>query len=174
MTHREILLYSLTLGVELLLCVLVYLRNLQRRLFFFTTHSTLLLACTTGLPLVYYHFGFRSLASYSIVWMTIGAIVITRFFAIAELCRYELRAYQGVWALTWRILALLAVFFLGHAAVDAWGQVGGFAIYGLTIERDVAISSIVILLAMLLIRNYYASTKHSKNRDGTCRARPAA
>jgi len=90
--------------------------------------------------------------------MTVGAVLIARSFAIAELCRYELRAYQGIWALTWRILALLAVFFLGHAAVDAWGQVGGISIYGLTIERDIAISSIVILLALLLIRNYYALT----------------
>jgi hypothetical protein len=48
--------------------------------------------------------------------------------------------------------------FLGHAAADAWGQVGGIAICGLTIERDIAISSIVILLAMLLIRNYYGLT----------------
>jgi len=90
--------------------------------------------------------------------MTVGAVIIARSFAIGELCRYELRAYRGIWALTWRILALLAVFFLGHAAVDARGQVGGIAMYGLTIERDVAISSIIILLALLLIRNYYGLT----------------
>lgn len=155
MTHREILIYFLTLGAELLLCVLVYSRNLQRRLPFFTIHSTLLLTCTMGLPLVYFHYGFRSPTSYGVVWMTIGAIVIARFFAIAELCRYELQAYQGVWALTWRILTFLAVFFLIHAAVDAWGQANVIAIYGLSIERDVAISSTVLLLGMLLIRNYY-------------------
>ncbi len=158
MTHREILLYFLTLGAEFLLCVLVYLRNLQRRLFFFTTHSTLLLACTLAMPLVYYLFGFRSLTSYHAFWITTGLIIVARGFVIAELCQYELRAYQGVWALAWRFLALLAVFFLGHAAVDAWGQTGGFAIYGLTIERDIAISSIVILLVMLLIRNHYGLT----------------
>jgi len=111
-----------------------------------------------GLPLVYYHFGFRSPTSYFFFWLTIGAIVIARFVAIAELCRYELQAYQGVWALTWRILALLAVFFLAHAAVDAWGQVNVIAIYGSSIARDIEISSIVILLAMLLIRNYYGLT----------------
>jgi hypothetical protein len=79
----------------------------------------------------------------------------SRSFAIGELCRYELQAYQGIWALTWRVLAILVVFFLGHAAVDAWGQDGGIAIYGLTIERDIATSSIVVLLALLLIRAYY-------------------
>jgi hypothetical protein len=156
MTQREILLYSLILGFEILLCVLIYLRNLQRRLPFFTAHATLLLAGTLGLRFVYHHFGFRSYASYDAAWTIAAVIIIARFLAIAELCHYELRAYQGIWALTWRILALLAVFFLGHAAVDTWGQVGGFAIWGLTIERDIAITSIVILLAMLLIRNYYA------------------
>ncbi len=158
MTHRELLLYWLTVGFEIPLCALVYLRNLQRHLPFFTAHSALLLTCTLGNQLVYHHFGFRSLTSYYTAWMTVGAVLIARSFAIAELCRYELRAYQGIWALTWRILALLAVFFLGHAAVDAWGQVGGISIYGLTIERDIAISSIVMLLALLLIRNYYALT----------------
>jgi hypothetical protein len=155
MTHRELLLYWSTVGFEILLCVLVYFRNLQRRLPFFTTYSTFLLSCTVGLALFYDHFGFRSAASYDAYWFTTDLIVIVRFFAICELCRYELRGYQGIWALTWRVLALLAVFFLGHAAVDAWGQVGEIGIYGLTIERDIAISSVVILMALLLIRNYY-------------------
>jgi hypothetical protein len=49
----------------------------------------------------------------------------------------------------------VAAIFLGHAVVDAWGQLNRFAIYGLTLERDVEISSIVVLAVMLLIRNYY-------------------
>jgi hypothetical protein len=108
-----------------------------------------------GLALFYHHFGFRSVASYNAYWLTAGLIVTVRGFATAELCRYELRAYQGIWALTWRILILFVVFFVGHASIDAWGQAGGIPIYGVTIERDIAISSIVILVALLLIRNYY-------------------
>jgi hypothetical protein len=158
MTHREILLYLLTVGFEILLCALVYLRNLQQRLPFFTTHSTLLLMSTMGIALVYHRFGFRSTPSYNAYWITAGLIILARGFAIAELCRHELRAYRGVWALAWRILALLAVIFLGHAAADAWGQLDRFAIYGLTIERDVEMSSIVILLTMLLISRYYRLT----------------
>jgi hypothetical protein len=136
----------------------VYLRNLQRRLPYFTIHAILLLMGTFGIQLVYHHFGFRSAASYNAYWIAAGLIVIARGFAIAELCRYELRAYRGIWALTWRILAVLAVLLLGRAAIDAWGQVGGIAIYGLTIERDTAITSIVILLVLFLIRKYYGLT----------------
>jgi hypothetical protein len=155
MTHRELLLFWSTVGFEILLCVLVYFRDLQRRLPFFTTYSTFLLTCTIGVALFYHHFGFRSVASYNAYWFATGLIIIARSFAIGELCRYELRAYQGIWALTWRILTLLMVFFLGHASVNAWGEAGGIPIYGLTIERDIATSSIVLLVALLLIRNYY-------------------
>jgi hypothetical protein len=155
MTHRDLLLYSLTTGSLILLCVLIYLRKLHRRLPFFTAYSVLSLASILGVALCYYHFGFRSMTSYNAFWLTTGLIVMSRSLAIGELCRYELRAYQGIWALTWRVLALLVVFFLGHAAVDAWGQEGGIPIYGLTIERDITTSSIVILLALLLIRAYY-------------------
>jgi len=155
MTHRETLFYSLTVGFEILLCTLVYLRNLERRLPFFATHSTLLLIGTVGLALVYHHFGFQSTASFNAYWLTAGLIMVSRGFAVGELCRCELRAYRGIWALAWRVLTVLAVFFLGHAAVDAWGQTDRISIYGLTIERDFGISSIAILLAMLLIRNHY-------------------
>jgi hypothetical protein len=171
MTHRELLFYWSTVGFEILLCVLVFLRNLQRRLPFFTAYATFLLVCMFGQTLFYHHFGFRSAASYNAYWFTASMIVIARAFAIGELCRYELRAYEGIWALTWRALALLAVFFLGQAAVDAWGQVGEIGIYGLTIERDIGISSVVIVVALLLIRNYYGLTLdplHKRIAVGMC------
>ena len=155
MTHRELLLYWSTVGFEILLCALVYFRTLQRRLPFFVIYANMLLLGTLGVQLVYRHFGFRSTASYDAAWIAAGMIGVARFLAIGELCRFELRAYRGIWALTWRILALLAVFLLGRAAINAWGQAGGIAIYGLTIERDVAITSLVILLVLIIIRKYY-------------------
>jgi hypothetical protein len=158
MTHRELILYWPTVGFQILLCALVYFRNLQWRLPFFAAYSTVLLLSTIGDTIFYHHYGFRSVASYNAYWITSSLIILARSFAIGELCRFELRAYEGIWALTWRILALLALFFLGHAAVNAWGQVGGIPIYGLTIDRDVAISSIVILMALLMIRSYYGLT----------------
>jgi hypothetical protein len=158
MTHRELLLYWTTVGFELLLCGLVYSRNLQRRLPFFAGYSTLLLGCTVGVAAFYLHFGFRSVESYNAYWITTGLIVLARSFAVAELCRYELRAYRGIWALSWRILTFLTLLFIGHAVMDAWGQPNRISIYGLTFERDFGICSIAVLLAMLAIRNYYGVT----------------
>jgi hypothetical protein len=155
MSHRELLLYWSTAGLQVILCVLVYARKLHRRLPFFTAFATLLVAGTLGIQFVYHQFGFRSLASLSAYWIITGVYVIARGFAIAELCRHELRAYRGIWGLAWRALTLLAIFFLGHAVLDAWDQPNRIAIYGLTIERDVGISSVVILVTMLIICNYY-------------------
>src|SRR5258706_9241006 len=132
MTHRELLVFWSTAGFQILLCVLVYLRNLQRRLPFFTMYSTFSLTCMIGLALFYHHFGFRSLASHNAYWSAAGLIVVARFLAVGELCRYELRAYQGIWALTWRTLALLAVFFSRHPAAFAEGGDGG--IWGFTLK----------------------------------------
>jgi hypothetical protein len=155
MTHREIILYWLTLGFEVALCALVYFRSLQRRLPFFSVYVTILLICTLCVGLVYGHFGFQSSISYYAGWIVVALTTIARSGAIAELCRYRLLAYRGIWALAWRSLSLLALLFIIHAALDARGQPNWIGTYGLTIERDVEISSVLILLALLLIRNYY-------------------
>jgi hypothetical protein len=47
---------------------------------------------------------------------------------------------------------------LVRVAIDAWGLPNKIAIYGTTLDRDLALASIVILVALLLIRNYYHLT----------------
>jgi hypothetical protein len=155
MSHREILFCWLILPVQFALCALVYFRHLQRQLPFFAAYALVLLAGNIVTGLVYYHFGYRSLTSYYVAWIAAGVHIAARSLVVAELCHYGLRAYKGIWVLASRLLAVMALYFIGHAAVDAWGQPNRLAIYGLTIERDIAISSVVILLTLLLIRNYY-------------------
>jgi hypothetical protein len=155
MTQRDLLLSWATLGFELVLFVLVYIRGVRRRLPFFTGYVTLLVIGMLAMQTIYLLFGFQSAAYYYADWFTIGVDLLARTLAIVELCRYGLRAYQGVWALAWRILIALAVFLLAHGAVDAWGQPNRIAIYGLTIERDVDILAIGLLIVLLAIRNYY-------------------
>ena len=155
MSQLDQFLSWLSIVLLAVLCVLIYRRGVHRRLPFFAAHGMLMLVGALGVQTVYHFSGFYSTASYEVGWIVVGAIAFSRGLAIAELCRYELRDYRGIWALTWRVLAVLAVFSLGHALIDAWGQPSRVAIYGLTTERDVGIASVVILLAMLVIRNYY-------------------
>jgi hypothetical protein len=155
MDRRELLLYWSTAGLQIIFCILVYVRKLYQRLLFFTVYAAVLATGTLGIQLVYHHFGFHSPESRSAYWIVTMVDVVAASLAVAELCRYKLRAFKGIWGLAWRGLALLTVFFLGNALVDAWGQPNKIAIYGLTIGRDFGISSVAILLAVLVIRNYY-------------------
>ena len=155
MTHYEIFLDAYIKGFDILLCILVYTRHVQRRLPFFTIYATTILITSFATTFVYIHYGFRTAISYEAVSITTAATLLARSFAIAELCRDTLGAYRGIWALAWRLLGLMAVGFLVHAAIDAQGQPHWLVSYRLTIERDIEISSAAVIIAMLIVGSYY-------------------
>jgi hypothetical protein len=155
MTRFEILLSLSLTGFETALCVFVFARHLQKRLPYFTAYTATMLVCSLALSFIFWHFGFRSVTSYYADWVALAVSVLARSACIVELCRYALRAYRGIWALAWRILGLLTVSLCVHAALDARGQPNWIATYGLTLERDIAVSSAVILIVLFLISDYY-------------------
>jgi hypothetical protein len=155
MNQRELVLSWGTVTFEVLLCLLVYARYLRHRLPFFTLYVTTFSMCSIAVGLIYHFFGFGSVTSYYAYWTNQGVNVIVRSLVVAELCWYRLREYRGIWAFSWRVLILLTLFFLGHAALDAWGQPNRFFIYSLTFERDINIASVIILILLLFIRRYY-------------------
>jgi hypothetical protein len=146
--------WSTTLFV-ILLCGLVFTRKVERKLPLFATYSCTLLTSVIGVWLTYEYFGFSSFTSYYVYWGSVLVVAVARSLAIAELCRFGLGAYRGIWALVWRVLTALSVLLLAHAAWDAWGQPNRVAIYGTTLDRDLDFASIVILAVLLIIRNYY-------------------
>jgi hypothetical protein len=105
--------------------------------------------------LTYQISGYNSRGSYYMYWGAAMLNAVARSLAILELCRYGLRHYRGIWALIWRVLAAATVLLLVRVGADAWGQPNKVAIYGATLERDLALASIIILAVLLLIRNYY-------------------
>ena len=155
MNHLETILSWLTVAFELGLCSLVFVNRAQRILPIFAAYSSTLLAGTIGVWLVYKTFGFHSLAAYYSCWITLLFNAGMRSLAIAELCRYKLRMYRGIWGLVWRLLVGMSMLFLLHAAVDTLGQPNRLAIYSLTLDRDLDIASVAILAALLLIHKYY-------------------
>ena len=155
MNHLQTVLTSLTLGIEIVLCVIVFTRRVQRVLPFFAIYASVLLAHTIGMWIVYKAFGFHSLAGYYCYWSSLLLNAGARSLAIAELCRYKLRVYHGIWGLVWRLLGGVSMLFLVHAAIDTWGQPNRLAIYSLTLDRDLDIASVAILAALLLVHNYY-------------------
>ena len=155
MTRYEIFLFSVIVGLEILLCGLVYFRKLYRRLPLFATYTATMLVCSIALAITFSQFGFRSVPSVYASWCAIALTSLARSAAIAELCRASLKAYEGIWALTWRLLSIMTALFFVHAAIDARGQPNWFTASSMTIERDVEIASAVILVGILLIGKYY-------------------
>lgn len=143
------------MSFEIVLCGFVIARKVQRILPLFAIYACVVLTCAIVVWLTYVHFGFTSLTAYYVYWGSILFSAVARSLAIAELCRFGLRAYRGIWALVWRLLMVLSILLLARAASDAWGQPNRVAIYGTTLDRDLALASIVILAVLLLIRNYY-------------------
>lgn len=155
MNYLESFLFCSALSFEITLCGFVFTRKLQRILPLFAVYTYVVLAGVIGVWLAYEYFGFNSLTSYYAYWGSVLLNAAARSLAIAELCRYGLRAYRGIWALVWRVLATLSILLIARMGFDAWGQPNRVAIYGTTIDRDLALTSIVILAALLLFRKYY-------------------
>jgi len=155
MNHLETFLSWSTLTVEIVLCGFVFVRGLQKLLPFFAVYASTLLLSTVCVWIIYERFGFSSDVSYYAYWISVLVNAVARSLAIVELCRYGLRAYQGIWALAWRVLSGFSVLLLAHAAIDAWGQPNALGIYGMTLDRDLAFSSMAILAILFVIRHYY-------------------
>jgi hypothetical protein len=155
MTHYEIFLGTLTKGFDILLCVLVFSRHLQKRLPFFSLFAVIMLVTNLATTAVSFYYGYQTWAFFYAWWVAELATLLARSIAIAELCSDVLRAYRGIWALAWRLLGLMALAFLVHAAMDAKGQPHWVDAYGLTLERDWEVASVLILVAMLFISSYY-------------------
>lgn len=164
MNRLETALQLSTLLFEVALCGFVFARKLQRVLPLFSIYAYVLLFDSIALWLTYRYSGITSDASYYVFYGSLLVNATARSFAILELCRFGLRPYRGIWALAWRILTVFSVLLLTHAIIDAWGQPNKIAIYGTTIDRDLALASIVVLGVLLLIRNYYGIALDSLQR----------
>jgi hypothetical protein len=146
---------AVTAVLEVSLCALLLVRRGYQRLPFFAAYAGISLANLVIVALVYRNFGFESATAFYAYWIASGVQIFARSLAIAELCRYKLRAYRGIWSLTVLVLSMLAALFLANAAIDAYGQFRWIRPFVLTVERDLGIASAAILISLLLIRNYY-------------------
>lgn len=155
MNTLELVLSSLILLSLLVLCAFVLARKVMHILPFFAIYSFALLVDMVVVWLIYEYFGFNSLTAYYSFWVSILLNAVARSFAIGEVCRHGLRAYQGIWGLVWRVLATLSILLVARTIFDARQEPNRVAIYGTTADRDLALASIIILLVLLLFRNYY-------------------
>jgi len=104
---------------------------------------------------VFRKFGFWSHAYYCLAWAVVGMLLMAELLVTAELCYRGLRAYKGIWAMTWRLLVGLFAVLLVHATYGALGQPRPIGSLILTLNRDLALASAVILVAILIVVRHY-------------------
>ncbi len=141
--------------LEVILCVLIVRRGLYRRLPFFSTYLALVFARSTLMWWAYRVLGYGSPSSFYIAWITQGILLLARGLAVAELCWSSLRAYRGIWALTWRLLAAIALALVVHAGLSAAGNRSWIAPFVLTAERGLELAAVGILVLLLAACRYY-------------------
>jgi hypothetical protein len=102
-------------------------------------------------------FGFWSSAYYCASWIDSGMTMVASWLVTGELCHHGFRAYRGIWAVAWRLLLILSGLFILHATYDASKVTNGIGTLILVLQRDLAMASAVILVAILIIERSYGS-----------------
>jgi hypothetical protein len=149
LTLSENLLWGLGTGLKVLLCALVFYRQLYRRLPFFSLYAALLVAEVTTVWWVYREWGYNSLSAWYTYWSASAVVLVARALVVAELCWTSLRIYPAIWSLVRKLLSLIAVVVLTQAAITAFNNSSPISVFVLTTERGLEVAFAVILVALL-------------------------
>lgn len=114
-------LWLVTIGLQIAILLIMTGKRLYRN--FPAIYCYLLIGLAES-PLLYFVYqarGYESWGAYWTAWVSQGVVVLARWIAVCEVCHAILGQFRGVWALTWRVLAvsgaialLAAVIFGGH------------------------------------------------------------
>jgi len=101
---------------------------------------------------VYLRKGYNSWPAFWAYWISQGVVVVARWVAVCELCRLILGQFKGIWALTWRVLAVL-----GGAAMLLALTLGGHNFMRIisTFDLSLEVSMGTVLLVFFLFARYY-------------------
>src|SRR5271157_1792053 len=144
-------LWALSEVLEACLCLLILLRGANKRLPLLTAYLLFQIFANIAGWAIMRELGFWSSAYYYVSWVNSGALMIGTWLVTAELCHRGFRAYRGIWAMTWRLLLALFVLFLLDATYDASKHANKIGALIVVLQRDLAMASAVILIAILII-----------------------
>src|SRR5579859_3558484 len=100
------------LGLQALILVWLIAKKLYRQ--FPAVFVYLLVGLLQGpvMYIVYKTKGYASWPAFWAGWISQAVVVTCRWIAVCEVCRTVLRQFEGVWALTRRVLTVLGIFAL--------------------------------------------------------------
>lgn len=155
LTTPELVLWYVSLFLELLVCSLVFRRRLYRQLPVFSGYITAVLLRGLTMYWVYHRMGYTSRIAFLSFWTTQAALLSWRGAAIGELAWTASRPYLGLrvimkWvvAMISSTLLIIAVWF----AAEAPAQLPTFV---LALERDLELTAAVVLLTLLFLTLRY-------------------
>ncbi len=155
LTTPELVLWYVSLFLELMVCVLALRRHLYRQVPVFTGYIIAVLLRGFIMYWVYQRIGYASRIAFISFWTTQAALLSWRGASIGELAWTASRSYLGLrtvmkWlvALISSTLLILAVWF----AVEAPSQLPAFV---LALERDLELTAAIVLLLLLSLTLHY-------------------
>jgi hypothetical protein len=145
-------LWAANILVELIVCVLLFIRGYFRRLPFFTAYIVLNLCQAFFLYSIYHYQEVNPRQTYYAAWCSEAVTLVARLCATVEVLRLILMHYRGIWALTWRLLAVICPTVLAFV-----GLASRPTAFWMVVEADRGyhlIFAVAILLCLALIHYY--------------------
>jgi hypothetical protein len=146
------ILWALTIALELAVLLLMAGKRQYRD---FPGIFIYLLTNLIQVPVIFavYSFkGFTSWPAFWTGWVSQAVIVTARWLAVCELCRNVLGHFEGIWALTWRVLAVLGS--LALLVALALGR-HDFTRLISTFDLGLEFSMATVLVGFFLFARYY-------------------
>jgi len=144
--------WALTTVLEVLLLFCLLRRKLHRShpAFFAYILSTIFQSMAAAIA--YRHWGFQSIQSWNVFWVSQGVVVCARWLAITEIARTILANYSGIWKLASRFLFAVGIGVLVYSVLaiqNSWQSAV------LNAGRAVELSIAAFLVVLLLFARYY-------------------
>jgi len=139
-------------------CLLIFRKNIRSFPFL---AAYLFVNLTKGLAifLAYRVWGRDSWPSYRIAWGAQAVVLCARALAVAELCRFLLDRYRGIWSLAWRVLVSCVGIILLYPSVSSEHTLRGVVI-GANRALELAIATVIVVLFVFL-RHYEVVSESS-------------
>lgn len=141
---------SITMGV-----LIVVIMTAKKQYRDFSAIYAYLLLNLAQAPAIYWAYstkGFSSWRAFWTAWISQGLIVLARWFAVCELCRAILGQFEGIWALSWRVLTSV-----GAIALIVSIAIGGHDFVRLinTFDMGIELSIASVLVGFFLFARFY-------------------
>lgn len=139
-------------GLQALILALMAGKKFQRSfpaVFFYLLISLLQ---APAMYIVYTTKGYSSWPAFWVGWSSQAIVVVARWLAVCEVCRTVLGQFEGIWALTWRVLAVL-----GSSAMILALLLGGhdFVKIVSTFDLSLEVSMTTVLMLFFVFSRYY-------------------